>query len=206
MNGMSETNKVVLAAVLGIIIGFGFGRFSPNRQVGTADSNQPLTASTTEESGTSTVPGAVMATSTSGSVASPVSETQEPAAAKPEMAVTPVMPGKRVTQQTSKTSAVSAIGQTAGYSVSTLVSTDRLGWVAVHEQTNGKPGRILGAKHFGPGTATVVVPLKRATLSGGTYYVMLHGDDGDISDFTTTRDLPLLGANGLPIMVAFKTL
>lgn len=207
MNGMSETNKVILAAILGIIIGFGFGRFSSNRQaaldtpdglVSPTATSTPAVISTTESPATTA--GAPVEPSAPAVSAAPAL----PASGEPQQAAVAGATGAK--QQTSATSAVSALDQKAGLSVSTLVSMDRQGWVVVHEMAGDKVGRILGAKHFGPATGTVIVPLKRGTVKGMSYTVMLHGDDGDISDFSLTRDLPLLGANGKPIMVMFKAL
>ncbi|GEM_PF-931566 len=198
MNEMSETNKVVLAAVLGIIIGFGFGRFSMNRQT-------PTTM--TGEGATSTLPGEVVLPVTAPtdlSADTPAAEVSATVVDATPAATTPSMTTPN--QQTSNTSAVSALDQKAGLSVMAVVSLDRQGWVAVHEQTAGKPGKVLGAKHFGPATGAVTVPLKRATVAGGTYYVMLHSDDGDINDLNLGKDLPLLGANGMPIMAMFRAL
>ncbi|PIR45136.1 MAG: hypothetical protein COV10_01270 [Candidatus Vogelbacteria bacterium CG10_big_fil_rev_8_21_14_0_10_51_16] len=192
MNGMSETNKVVLAAVLGIIIGFGFGRFTTERNATELEEAEEVG----EEMG---------APSPNESTA----ETNDIISATDSDMVVQDSNGAVVTtvsQETSVTSAVTALDQSAGMSVKTLVSMDRRGWVVVHEQTNGVPARILGAKPYGPATGEVRVNLLRGTKAGSVYYVMLHSDDGDIEDFSLSRDLPLLGANGMPIMVMFKAL
>ncbi len=204
MNGMSETNKVVLSAILGIIIGFGFGRFSSDRQ-------SPVAGGIGEEAtSTTSVSNSEPASTVAGEGQAPSGATESPAQSQAAAVsvITEEVSGNMgsVQQQTSKTSAVSALDQKAGKSVNTVVSLDRKGWVAVHEQTDGKPGKILGAKHFGPATAFFSVPLQRATVAGRTYYVMLHSDDGDINDFSLTRDLPLLGANAMPIMGMFNAL
>ncbi|OHB24134.1 MAG: hypothetical protein A2542_00030 [Parcubacteria group bacterium RIFOXYD2_FULL_52_8] len=189
MNGMSETNKVVLAAILGIIIGFGFGRFSANSVALEGGASRTSTSSV-ETGATSTVPAAAQSAATS-----PLTTESQDAAEDSTVATG---------EQTSKTSAVSAVDQAAGRTVTALATLDRQGWVVVHEQTAGVPGRVLGAKPFGPATASVVVSLLRGTVAGATYYVMLHSDDGDINDFNLAKDVPLLGANGLPIMMVFR--
>lgn len=77
------------------------------------------------------------------------------------------------------------------------------GWVVIHEDWNGKPGNILGARRLLAGThQAVVVELLRSTEGGKVYYAMLHRDDGDKA-FAHTRDLPVLDAGGSPIMMRF---
>lgn len=77
------------------------------------------------------------------------------------------------------------------------------GWVVIHEDWNGKPGNILGARRLPAGTQqAVVVELLRSTEGGKVYYAMLHRDDGDKA-FAHTRDLPVLDASGSPIMMRF---
>lgn len=197
---MNETNKVILAAILGIIIGFGFGRFSDNAKVVEAPTGDEATE---DADGAPIEPSA--STETSAPEA-PVSEGQsikiseEPI--KIELKPTSTL---KATNQVSKISAVSAATQKAGKKVLAFASLDRQGWVAVHDYKNGVIGKILGAKHFGPATSAVEVPLMRATLAGYTYVVMLHADDGDFTDFVPRTDLPLLGADGKMIMAEFKT-
>lgn len=62
------------------------------------------------------------------------------------------------------------------------VSFDAPGWVAIREKgTNGQTfGTTLGATLVDKGTHTnVIVELLRPVLSGGTYFVVLHTDNGD---------------------------
>src|SRR5438105_1224626 len=54
----------------------------------------------------------------------------------------------------------------------------KAGWVAVHDDINGEPGKILGAKLFGPGTSEGTIELLRGTVEGKTYLVVIHSDDG----------------------------
>lgn len=91
--------------------------------------------------------------------------------------------------------AVSAEDQSAGMAVSVVVKAEREIWVAVHEDTGGKPGNILGAQLFTKGTATGRIELLRRLMAGRKYYAMLHADNGD-GVFDHTKDLPLMSSAG----------
>ncbi|MBI2096779.1 MAG: hypothetical protein HYT40_01310 [Candidatus Sungbacteria bacterium] len=76
------------------------------------------------------------------------------------------------------------------------------GWVAIHEDREGKPGNILGARIFPGGeTRNGFVELLRPTVNG-VYYAMLHRDDGD-RQFDYLKDTPLTNSAGNVIMVRF---
>jgi len=95
--------------------------------------------------------------------------------------------------------------QVAGNKVdisSVTLSVD--GWVAIHEDNDGKPSKILGARLFRAGTNKGSVELLRNTLPGKIYYAMLHGENGD-GKFDLTSDSPLKGPDSSPIMKQFKT-
>lgn len=83
---------------------------------------------------------------------------------------------------------------------------NRAGWVAVHEDREGKPGNILGAAWLPVGeNKEVKVELLRPMEAGKTYYAMLHDDDGD-KQFNYKNDLSLPSSTGEPIMAAFRAL
>lgn len=76
------------------------------------------------------------------------------------------------------------------------------GWVAIHEDRDGKPGNVLGAQFYAAGeTKGGLVDLLRPTVKG-TYYAMLHHDDGD-HQFDFTKDFPMTDASGKPVMAGF---
>ena len=84
------------------------------------------------------------------------------------------------------------------------VTLPQTGWVAIHEDNSGVPGNILGAQRLDAGTTNLGnVTLLRGTTAGGTYYAMLHADNGD-GAFDPHVDLPMLGADGKPVMMVFK--
>lgn len=77
---------------------------------------------------------------------------------------------------------LTVLDQPAGAQVAVSGLTfDSPAWVAVYDNRGGKPGWILGAKRFLPGDVAGIVPLLRATVSGETYYAVIHGDDGDLT-------------------------
>ena len=86
-----------------------------------------------------------------------------------------------------------------------MVTLARDGWVAVHEDDGGKPGRIPGATRYNAGThENGTVELLWPSEEGRVYYAMLHADDGD-RKFDRTKDLPITDALGNPIMMRFVT-
>src|SRR5665213_2814017 len=60
--------------------------------------------------------------------------------------------------------------QTPGYTVTVAqVVLQSAGWVAIADDVNGLPGKILGAKYFDAGKGSGIVPLLRATVAGHSY-------------------------------------
>lgn len=84
------------------------------------------------------------------------------------------------------------------------VSLSNDAWVAIHEDNNGKPGKILGARLFNVGSHSGEIELLRNTTKGNIYYAMLHSEDGD-NKFDLIYDTPLQGSDGNPVMIKFKT-
>lgn len=77
------------------------------------------------------------------------------------------------------------------------------GWVVIHKDASGQPGAVIGSLYFDKGLSPGgKVVLTEKTTEGGTYYAMLHSDDGD-KKFDATKDLPLKGVNGMTIMRIF---
>jgi len=86
------------------------------------------------------------------------------------------------------------------------VSLKEGGWAVIHENSEGTPGRILGAQLFDAGEYTnAAVELLRGTLAGGTYYAMLHSDNGDRS-FDPKKDWAVTDEEGNPILSEFQVL
>ncbi|MCR4306919.1 MAG: hypothetical protein NUV42_03020 [Candidatus Yonathbacteria bacterium] len=99
----------------------------------------------------------------------------------------------------------SAKDQPAGLKVFIDSATmDEQGWIVIHEDREGTPGNILGARRFEVGVSAGEVELLRNTVEGGIYYAMIHTDDGD-GQFDHTKDLPLI-ENDAPVMVKFSAI
>lgn len=97
---------------------------------------------------------------------------------------------------------ISVADQSAGGTVRIeMAKLANSGWVVIHEDRNGKPGNILGARRVNAGTMKdFSIELLRPTVKG-VYYAMLHADDGDRT-FDHQKD-SLLERNGAPVMMRF---
>ncbi len=83
------------------------------------------------------------------------------------------------------------------------VQLTKPGWVVIHKDNKGQPGDIIGSAHFDAGiNAGGKITLSGSTVEGGTYYAMIHSDDGD-GIFNAAKDLPLKDARGNIIMHVF---
>lgn len=113
--------------------------------------------------------------------------------------------GGVIASQTNGKNEVEANDQPAGSLVGMAkVVFEHPGWVAVHEDRQGAPGNILGAHWYPEGEqSSAEVELLRPLISEGTYYAMLHTDNGD-KLFDKSTDVPLTDSSGNPIMVKFK--
>lgn len=100
---------------------------------------------------------------------------------------------------------LSAKDQPAGLKVLIDSATmEEQGWIVIHEDRDGAPGNILGARRFEAGVSAGEVELLRNTVEGGIYYAMIHTDDGD-GQFDHAKDLPLT-ENDAPVMVKFSAI
>jgi hypothetical protein len=87
------------------------------------------------------------------------------------------------------------------------VTLTETGWVAIHEDKEGQPGKIIGAQRFRVAadrtlTTSGTVTLLEPTVSGKSYHAMLHGDAG-ADGFSYKEDLPLKDASGNAIVAHF---
>lgn len=97
--------------------------------------------------------------------------------------------------------AVSSQGET-NLLFTSMVELEAPGYVVVHEDSNGQPGRILGVSGIiGPGMVHgAPVSLSRSTTAGEKIYAMLHKDNGDRT-FSLADDQPVQSNQGGPIMM-----
>jgi hypothetical protein len=93
--------------------------------------------------------------------------------------------------------------QTAGSNIIIdEVSFTTPGYVVIHENINGKPGKIIAQSGLISGTRHDLV-IRLTTKAGMSYIAMLHTDDGD-GKFNATKDQPTLGANNQPVTIQFN--
>lgn len=99
---------------------------------------------------------------------------------------------------------LTVLNQPAGMrvTISSVTASSNV-WAVVHQDENGRPGKILGAERFRLGRTQGAVDLLRGTVSGGAYYVLLHSDDGN-SEFMADKDLPVEDAAGETVLVKFN--
>ncbi|MDB5239035.1 MAG: hypothetical protein JWO00_370 [Candidatus Parcubacteria bacterium] len=82
------------------------------------------------------------------------------------------------------------------------VQLQKAGWVEIHKDNAGQPGAYIGSAFVQSGINPVKITLTEPVIDGGTYYAMLHSDNGD-QKFDATVDLPLKDASGNIIMRVF---
>src|SRR3989344_1020863 len=100
---------------------------------------------------------------------------------------------------------IDADDQTAGSLVNILtIQLERAGWVAVHEDNNGKLGNVLGAAWFPSGTSRGGVELLRDTMAGNTYHVVLYNDN-DNKIFELGTDALIVDDQQNPVLDTFRT-
>lgn len=95
--------------------------------------------------------------------------------------------------------------QTPGPSISvSVVRLEKPGFVVIHEDVAGAPGKIFGVSNLLPRGETknpLSIILSRPTRDGETIYAMLHFDNGD-GKFDAPNDKPALDSvAGAPVMM-----
>lgn len=86
-----------------------------------------------------------------------------------------------------------------------FVSLEKDGFVVIHENKDGKPGQAIGVSSLLPAGETkniLPIALSRQVLHGETFWVALHGDDGD-GTFDPFKDSFLTDTLNQPVMMQF---
>lgn len=201
---MNERSKLMLVFTIGLLLGFGGGRFFSGSQAGLARAGAGAEDAT--------VLAADDMPAVSVNADNPVGLTvmvepivpAAPAAAVKAVRAEPAKPTSAV--NVSAGVALDVLDQMAGSLVIVRSATFvRPGWVAIHEDRDGKPGNVLGAALFDRGTAVGLVELLRRTVAGGLYYAVLHDDDGDHL-FEMKEDAILRTTAGEPVLDTFRAL
>lgn len=83
------------------------------------------------------------------------------------------------------------------------VSIAKKGYVVVHEEDNGKAGKIIGSSELLNAGETRQVVIKMKVHPGLSHAAMLHADNGD-GVFDAKLDLPIKDENGDSVMKSFR--
>ena len=78
------------------------------------------------------------------------------------------------------------------------------GYVVIHEDSEGKPGAIVGNSDILPQGESrgFEITLSRESLDGETFYAMLHSDNGD-GVFNPAEDAPIKDDQGNIVLMIF---
>ncbi|GEM_PF-3044347 len=82
------------------------------------------------------------------------------------------------------------------------VVISKQGFLVVHADVGGRPGKVLGNSVLLNAGETREVSV-RLTAQPGMYWAMLHADNGN-GKFSATNDLPVMDDKGKPVMLRFK--
>lgn len=202
---MSDSNKLVLTAVIGILVGLILGRLLWYNSIPTLEDSEyeeSTSASTGEGAASSQTATSIPVTKdVSKSAAAP----KAPTAPSPRPAATSA--GASSGQTAVSRTSVGSVGvgdQEAGMQVFASLETDQTVWVTVRDYDAGKLGNILGATKFGPGRGTVAVQLRRATEFGNEYAVVLHPYNNGVLQYAA--NVALRSAGGARIEGTFTAL
>ena len=204
---MKKTITVgIIFFVIGSLVGFGADRVYMRRKSATAyEQMQPKTAENNQDvagAGANIGPETSTASDTSGEGTAGKNES-----ASANIQVNGQTAGPSFTGEASPSTGKNSVlveDQKPGSKVTIQsVTLGVNGWVVIHDDANGKPGHILGARRLNAGTYTgQSVELLKETAEGKVYYAMLHADDGD-KQFDYRVDLPIKDETGNQVMVRF---
>lgn len=101
---------------------------------------------------------------------------------------------------------VSASGQPAGQTVTIAsVTLKENGFIAIHEDAEGKPGKVIGNSTLlqAGSYSNVTVNLTRVSKDDETLHPMLHSDDGDGTYGFPDEDFPIKDEQGNIVITKF---
>jgi len=168
---MSDSNKLVLTAVIGILVGLVLGRLLWYTNVPVAENEEQAIE---ESAGTE----------------DSISKEEVPVVSEKEVlpaTETPVVKENKEVPVPVAATGVSSITvgtQPAGKQVKAEVTASATVWVVVRDNNAGVMGKILGAKHVDAGTTTAIIPLQRATEAKNIYFVVLQDYNGGELDYS----------------------
>lgn len=185
----NNKGNLVIVFLIGLIVGFGIG------QIGGGETDEKVsveTDSAQEEQHNDKNDGDAMVMKET--------HTDDPAMEISGDTMMSTSEQKKVDEITSRAAGTNTIvvaNQPAGDAVVvSLLSLEKSGWIAIHEDRDGALGNILGARRFNEGQYVAeTVKLLRGTVGGATYHAVLHLDDGD-SNFNYKTEIPVRDALG----------
>jgi len=99
---------------------------------------------------------------------------------------------------------VRVLNQKAGIEVMMdYVLIHKRGFVVLHEDDNGQPGKIVAASNLLNAGEMREAFVRTKTEAGKTYWAMLHTDNGD-GIFDAKTDLPIRDSKDAMVMARFK--
>lgn len=102
---------------------------------------------------------------------------------------------------TGSLSAADQSGDGKSLTVQSVTIDGAPGFVAVHKDSNGEPGPVVGNAKIAEGTSTNVLVTFDQAQSTGKLWPMLHVDAGQIGTYEFPGpDTPVLGADQKPVM------
>lgn len=174
----SSTANLIIAALIGFVVGVGGTALYNNRTTSPAAQNGTGLMTNDLSNATGTMSGAT----TTSSVVS-----IDPYAPNTTFIVPNQRFGDKVVVETAKVSKPT--------------------WVAIADDVNGAPGRILGARLMQPTDTTIEVFLQRPTVLGNVYRAVQYDDTNGNGGFEVGIDMPRPASTENPVVqVSFTAL
>ncbi len=194
----TDSTGRVIGIIVGIIVVFALAAWGIVALHKRSVSNDVSTATSTSETTGTTTEG----NTTAETVTNPVAIT--PTTPTSEYEAKPVPATTQTAAAGSASLDVAAVQEAGDQVAFSNLSVSEPTWVIVYENTDGQPGRILGAGLFFKGDTSGVVHLLRPTTSGQTYYVSAAIDNGDKS-FAKADEKYVQDASGKQMWIKFST-
>jgi len=170
---MSERNKLLSVLVVGLLVGFGVGRLTP----------QQANTTETQALGESDIASEKIIKEDEPSIVSESEVIQVPeTGAQLSASVFTSITGSSIDRpQVQKVGYGINVGDQPASDQVMVASVAVLGptWIAVHADRDGLPGNVFGAYRIETNLSGVTVDLLRDTEKGMKYYVVLQEDNGN---------------------------
>lgn len=189
----ADSTGRVIGIIVGIIVVFALAAWGIVALHKRSVSSDVSTASSTSET---TTDNTSPETAPTDANATPTTEATAPT---PAHEAVPVKTAAAGSATLDVASSQAAGDQVAFTNLSVSVPT----WIVVYEETNGEPGRILGAQLYFKGDTAGTVQLLRPTVSGQNYYVAAALDNGN-KTFAKADEKFVLDSSGKQMWIKFQ--